>query len=153
LLRRRREMVKSQTTKVKTRKTGTAARKRSAKRPTAKKATSRPAAAEKRLRALGIKKEYLNNGDLCAVTFTLPNVAAPDATSVVVVGDFNDWNLRANPMEKVNTGDYVATLELKPGREYQFRYLIDESKWENDWNADKYVKNPYGDSDNSVVTV
>ena len=56
-------------------------------------------------------------------------------------------------MKKLKNGNYAVTLELKPGREYQFRYLIDESKWENDWNADKYVKSPYGDSDNSVVVV
>jgi 1,4-alpha-glucan branching enzyme len=146
-------MAKLQTNKVKTRKTGTTAKKTPAKRPIPKKATSKPGAKEKRLRTFGIRKEYLNSGDMCAVTFTLPKVAAPDAKSVVIVGDFNDWNIRANAMEKVNNGDYVATLELKPGREYQFRYLIDESRWENDWNADKYVKNPYGDSDNSVVSV
>ena len=55
-------------------------------------------------------------------------------------------------MKKLKTGDFTITLEVEPGREYQFRYLIDELRWENDWNADKYVKSPYG-SDNSVITV
>jgi len=53
----------------------------------------------------------------------------------------------------INPRSGSVTVELKPGREYQFGYLIDESKWVNDWNADKNVKSPYGDSDNSVVVV
>jgi hypothetical protein len=56
-------------------------------------------------------------------------------------------------MKKSRNGDYTIKLELEPGREYQFRYLIDNCVWENDWHADKYVKNPYGDSENSVVIV
>ena len=103
--------------------------------------------------SVGIKKEYVKSRKTCKVTFRLPKIAATDAKSVSIVGDFNNWNLYANPMKKLKNGNYTVTLELKPGREYQFRYLIDESKWENDWNADKYVKSPYGDSDNSVVVV
>ncbi|MCI6365047.1 MAG: glycoside hydrolase, partial [Spirochaetia bacterium] len=34
---------------------------------------------------------------------------------------------------------------------YQFRYLLDGYKWENDWNADKYIPAPYSNADNSVV--
>lgn len=102
-------------------------------------------------RNVGIKKEYLKAKDICRVTFRLPKAAAPNAKSVCIVGDFNNWDIHANPMKKMNDGAYTIKLELKPEMEYQFRYLIDESKWENDWNADKYVKNPYGDNDNSVV--
>ncbi len=54
-------------------------------------------------------------------------------------------------MKKLENGDYIIKLDLETGREYQFRYLIDELKWENDWNADKYVKSSYGNFDNSVV--
>ena len=101
----------------------------------------------------GIKKEYLKNSNICKVTFRLPKIAASNARSVCIVGDFNNWNIYASPMKRLRTGDYTATFELEPGREYQFRYLIDEVRWENDWNADKYVKSPYGDSENSVVMV
>jgi len=101
----------------------------------------------------GIKKEYLKRGNLCKVTFRLPKIVAPNAKSVYVVGDFNNWNIHAHPMKKSKDGNYTVTLALDPGREYQFRYFVDETKWENDWNADKYVKSPYGDSDNSVVVV
>ena len=34
----------------------------------------------------------------------------------------------------------------------QYRYLLDGARWENDWQADKYLRNEYG-GDNSVVVV
>ncbi len=122
---------------------------KAAKKAVMKKSASKEAAIE----SLGIKKEYLKNGNVCKTTFWLPETAAADARSVYIVGDFNNWDIRANPMEKLGNGHFTATIELDPGREYEFRYLIDESKWENDWNADKYVTSPFGDSDNSVVMV
>ena len=100
----------------------------------------------------GLKKEYLKSKDVVKVTFRLPKVAALDAKSVHVVGDFNGWSIYANPMKRLKKGEFTTTIELKPGNEYQFRYLIDEVRWENDWNADKYVKSPFG-SDNSVIVV
>ncbi len=146
-------MVESKRNKMKTPKKTTVAKKRPAGKPTPKKVAAKPAAAKKQTeRTFGIRKEP-KSGNVCAVTFTLPKVAAPNAKNVCIVGDFNNWNMRAHPMQKVKNGDYVVTLNLEGGREYQFRYLIDESTWENDWNADGYVKNPYGDSDNSVVSV
>jgi 1,4-alpha-glucan branching enzyme len=123
--------------------------KKSAPKTTAKKLASREATDVR----VGIKKEYPKSKNVCEVTFRLPKIAAPDAKSVCVVGDFNDWNIHANRMKKQKNGDYAIKLKLEPGKEYEFRYLIDESKWENDWNADKYVKSPYGDTDNSVIIV
>ena len=81
----------------------------------------------------------------------MPKIAVHDADRVCIVGDFNNWNIHENPMKKLKDGDYSIKLDLETGREYQFRYLIDELKWENDWNADKYVKSSYGDCDYSVV--
>jgi 1,4-alpha-glucan branching enzyme len=78
---------------------------------------------------------------------------AGDAKRACIVGDFNDWNDTANPMKKTKTKGFTITLELEPEREYQFRYLVDGSKWENDRTADKYVKSPFGDSENSVVSI
>jgi 1,4-alpha-glucan branching enzyme len=123
--------------------------KKSAPKKMVKKSTSKEAT----VISAGIKKEYLKSRKVCKVTFRLPKFAATDAKSVCIVGDFNNWNIRANPMKKLKNGNYTITLELEAGREYQFRYLIDECKWENDWNADKYVRSPYGDSDNSVIVV
>lgn len=101
----------------------------------------------------GIKKQYLKSREVCKVTFRLPKVAVADAKRACIAGDFNGWSVDANPMKKLRNGDFTITMELEPGREYQFRYLVDDCRWENDWNADRYVQSPYGDSDNSVVTL
>jgi 1,4-alpha-glucan branching enzyme len=142
------EMGKSKRKKVTTKKIQTTA-KTSAPEKTAEKLASQ----EGPVRTAGMKKEYLEGGKLCKVTFRLPSVAARGAKHVCIVGDFNDWNTRANPMKRQENGDYEISLKVEPKKEYHFRYLIDDSKWENDWNADKYVKSPLGDSDNSVVVV
>jgi 1,4-alpha-glucan branching enzyme len=142
------EMGKSKRKKVTTKKIQTTGKK-SAPETTVKKLASQ----EGPLGAAGIKKEYLEGGKLCKVTFRLPSVAARGAKNVCIVGDFNNWNTRANPMRRLENGDYEISLKFEPRKEYHFRYLIDDSKWENDWNADKYVKSLLGDSDNSVVVV
>ena len=121
-------------------------------KPTTKRTIRKKTTAEKSTTTSGgIKKENVKTRNICRVTFRLPKIAASDAKSVCIVGDFNNWNIHANPMKKLKNGDYTIKLDLEPRKEYQYRYFIDESKWENDWNADKYVKSLYGDSDNSVV--
>ncbi len=101
----------------------------------------------------GLKKEYLKSRNACKVVFRLPKQAAPGAGYIAVVGDFNEWNPEAHPMKKLKNGDFTATIELTPGKDYQFRYLIDGERWENDWQADAYVQNPFGAGDNSVVAL
>ena len=100
-----------------------------------------------------VEEKFLETKKVRRTTFRLPKVAATDSKSVCIVGDFNNWNTNADPMKKLKNGDYSIELDLELGREYQFRYLIDELKWENDRSADKYVRSVYGDCDNSVVIV
>jgi DNA-directed RNA polymerase omega subunit len=145
---RRLEMTKFEREKVTTKKIQT-----TAKKSAPEKTTKKPASQERPVRTAGIKKEYLEGGKLCKVTFRLPSMAAPGAKRVCIVGDFNNWDTHANPMKRQENGDFEISLKFEPRKEYQFRYFIDESKWENDWNADKYVKSLLGDSDNSVVVV
>lgn len=101
----------------------------------------------------GIKKRYLIGRNACAVTFRLPAADVLKAKKVALVGDFNEWNSCAHQMRKMKNGDYARCLRLEAGREYQFRYIIDDIQWKNDDNADKYIKSPYAGCDNSVVVV
>jgi|WetSurMetagenome_2_1015567.scaffolds.fasta_scaffold741722_1 1,4-alpha-glucan branching enzyme len=102
---------------------------------------------------MSIKKQYLKTKSVCKVTFTLPKNIARTAGSVYLVGDFNDWDANSHPMKLQKDGSFNLTINLDKGKEYQYRYLLDGYMWENDDCADKYVKNPYGDSDNSVVVI
>jgi 1,4-alpha-glucan branching enzyme len=103
-------------------------------------------------KARGIEKKFLKTRPVCKVTFTLPREAAPEAETVCVMGEFNNWSPDATPMKRRTNGDFVASLDLEKGRSYRFRYLIDGWKFENDWEADRYESNPYGGED-SVVEV
>jgi 1,4-alpha-glucan branching enzyme len=100
---------------------------------------------------LNLKKLYLKTKELCKVTFRLPKEAAPEADQVTLVGDFNQWDTNETPMQKLKNGDFKVTLELACEQEYKFRYLIDNSQWENDWQADKYTPNGFGTDDSIVI--
>jgi 1,4-alpha-glucan branching enzyme len=102
---------------------------------------------------MSIKKQYVKNKPVCKVTFTLLKDLANSSKSAALVGDFNGWDPESNPMKRRKDGSFEATVNLETGRDYQFRYLLDNNAWENDDSADKYVRSPYGDSDNSVVAV
>jgi hypothetical protein len=54
-------------------------------------------------------------------------------------------------MTRLENGDYTLVVELEAGKEYEFRFVIDDNQWENAWNADKYVWSEHGNCENSVV--
>jgi len=128
------------------------AAKKSAAAPAAPAALAKKAHEVKALKPGGLEKKYLKQGSVCSVTFVLPKAAAPDASSVCILGEFNNWSADAHPLARREEGDFVITLELEAGRAYRFRYVIDGWKFENDWFADRYEPNPYGGED-SVVDV
>ena len=100
-----------------------------------------------------IKKQYLKGKSLCKVTFTLPKEAAVDAKEVRILGEFNDWSWEKSSPMKASKKEFKTTLELATSQSYQFRYMIDNERWENDWNADDYVATPFIGIQNSVVII
>ena len=82
------------------------------------------------------------------VTFMMPAIEGCEC--LYLVGDFNAWNEVAHPMQPGEEGAWQLTLELEPGREYQYRYRTDTGAWHDDPAADAHVPNPHG-SENSVV--
>ena len=102
---------------------------------------------------MGIKKQFLKTRPFCKVTFRLPKQAVQSAATAHLVGEFNNWDTGAHPMQRLKKGGFKVTLELEPNREYQYRYLLDQTIWQTDQEADKYASTPYADSQNSVVVV
>lgn len=100
-----------------------------------------------------IKKQYLKTKPVCKVTFTLPVEAVAADTEVRVVGDFNNWNWDQAVIMKAGKKEYKAVVELTTGRNYEFRYMMANGDWENDWSADAYVPSPFFGVDNSVVSI
>ncbi|MCB0666205.1 MAG: isoamylase early set domain-containing protein [Saprospiraceae bacterium] len=99
---------------------------------------------------MSLKKRFFKTKDTCKVTFLLPQEAVEGAKKVQLLGDFNNWDSGEALSMKLKKGEYSATLDLEVGKEYQFKYLIDNASWENDWAADDYVVSSIG-AENSVV--
>ena len=98
-----------------------------------------------------IRKMPSRDPDSVVVRFELPSAIWAD--SVFLVGDFNDWDETATPMTRSRTdGTWSVTLQLKRGKEHQFRYLVHGHEWHNDWRADKYMANPFGGTNSVLVT-
>lgn len=102
---------------------------------------------------MAIKKRAIKSTGEVKCTFRLPKEAASQAEKVVIVGEFNDWSTTSHPMNKLKSGEFKLDLSLQPGRDYQFRYLIDDQVWENDWDADGYYPSDAVSAENSVVSV
>lgn len=102
---------------------------------------------------MAIAKQFLKSKPVAKVTFELPAEAVNGAKVVSLVGEFNDWDVNAQPLKKQKDGSFKATVELPVGAEYQYRFVIDGQTWENDWAADKYVPSPVSTEENSVVVL
>jgi 1,4-alpha-glucan branching enzyme len=50
---------------------------------------------------------------------------APQAQSVSLVGDFNQWNPTTHPMKKMPDRAWMVTVELKHGH-HRYAFLVDD---------------------------
>jgi len=87
------------------------------------------------------------------VTFTLSAEVVGNATTALLLGEFNNWDANDGiTLKKQKDGSLKATAELKPGS-YQYRYLLNDGRWVNDERADQYVPaNGYA-AENCVITI
>ncbi|MBN1666361.1 MAG: isoamylase early set domain-containing protein [Anaerolineales bacterium] len=97
-----------------------------------------------------IKKTYAKDKQTCRVTFKIPT--ARGAEKAHLCGDFTDWEITCIPMKRRKDGSFSATVMLQTGQSFRYRYLVDDTYWENDEVADAYTPNPFG-SDDCVVSV
>ena len=98
---------------------------------------------------MSIIKKYQPAKNNCKVTFTYP--ALEGVQSVRLLGDFNNWDLEKASVLKKSKNEFTANLELTAGKSYEFRYYVNDSQWENDFSADKYVSSPFAGVENSVI--
>lgn len=77
---------------------------------------------------------------------------APDARSVAVVGDFNDWSADRDLLSDADKdGLWTITLRLTRGR-YQYKFLVDGKRWVADPLAESYQVDGFG-SRNAVISL
>ncbi|MEO8961233.1 MAG: isoamylase early set domain-containing protein [Ginsengibacter sp.] len=88
------------------------------------------------------------------ITFSLPAEALDGAREAILLGDFNDWNGDNAPrLVKQHDGTYSAVVQLEVGKTYHYRFLLDNTRWVNDYNAERYEAVAGLHIDNSVITV
>jgi 1,4-alpha-glucan branching enzyme len=103
--------------------------------------------------AMAVKKQYYKTRAYCKVTFRLSKKMARNAHKVAIAGDFNEWQSERTPMKALKNGDFTASLQLTKGREYQYRFVLDDREWITDESADKLVFCEFANAQNAVVVV
>jgi hypothetical protein len=77
-------------------------------------------------------------------------LVAPQAASVALVGDFNDWDPARAPMQTAH-GVWATAIRLAPGR-YRYAFLVNGVEWRADPSAPAAKDDEFG-TPSSVVTV
>ena len=75
---------------------------------------------------------------------------APQAKEVILMGDFNQWNVKTHPMKLNQEGVWEKIIILGPGR-YEYKFLQD-GQWQVDPKNKKSCYNCFG-TENSVLIV
>ena len=94
-----------------------------------------------------LKKKFFKTKDECEVTFELETEEASHADLVCEV---NDW--QPVRMKKVKKGPFRTKMRFPKGETFEFRYLVDDSRWINDVEADEYRANGLGDANGVLDT-
>jgi hypothetical protein len=86
--------------------------------------------------------------DTIVVTFRL---AAPEASQVALVGDFNDWQPTSYELkEDRDNGIWEISVPLKRGQVYTYNFLINGNRWISDPDSLYQVKDGFG-GEKSVI--
>jgi len=67
----------------------------------------------------------------------------PSATVVTLVGDFNQWGMKARPLKRDAGGLWKGIVRLDPGI-YPYKFVINGERWEEDPLNLERVLNPHG---------
>lgn len=87
------------------------------------------------------------------ITFTVSAEIAENATSGILLGDFNNWEFEKGiALKKQKDGSLKTTVALESGT-YQYRYFLSDGRWVNDGNADAYVYSEEFFVDNCLINV
>jgi predicted flap endonuclease-1-like 5' DNA nuclease len=99
-----------------------------------------------------MKKTIILEKNSTKVVFSMPKEALKGVSIVSIVGDFTEWNPVMLKAKK--DGSFEIELEIPNGRDYHFRYQINNHHWQNDFAADRYETSPmYPHIENSVLSL
>ena len=78
-------------------------------------------------------------------------ISAPDARTVALAGDFNEWDPSIQLADPDGDGLWSGRVALEPGV-HEYMFVIDGSEWRPDPNAISYTDDGFGQR-NSVLAV
>ncbi|HQV60180.1 MAG: isoamylase early set domain-containing protein [Chitinophagaceae bacterium] len=93
-----------------------------------------------------VQKTYYKTKDYCKVKFSFK---VENAETIEILGLNSDWE-SSIIMSKKKDGTFSADVNLPKDSKHEFKYLVNETEWINDPEADKQEPNIYGGT-NSVV--
>ena len=94
-----------------------------------------------------VQKTYFKTKDYCKVKFTLN---AAGAETVEIRGLNSDWN-NSIAMSKKKDGTFTCDVTIPKNTEHEFKYLVNESEWMNDPDADGLRPNEFGGSNSLII--
>lgn len=104
---------------------------------------------------MSISKITTKDGKKVTITFYIKKEAAQGAQRIFLICEHNGWEPVA--MKPLKNGTYCGSISVptdtQPSYQYRFKYIMadGQERFENDWDAECYAPNPYGE-ENSVFT-
>ena len=95
-----------------------------------------------------VQKTYFKTKDYCKVKFSLN---LEHAETVEILGLNSDWQ-NSIIMSKKKDGTFSCDVNLPKNLNHEFKYLVNETEWINDAEADGQHPNIFGGT-NSVITL
>lgn len=95
-----------------------------------------------------VQKTYYKTKDYCKVKFSF---TVENAETVEILGLNSDWE-NSIVMSKKKDGSFSADVNLPKESTHEFKYLVNETEWLNEPEADTVAPNVYGGT-NSVITL
>jgi 1,4-alpha-glucan branching enzyme len=93
-----------------------------------------------------VQKTYFKTKDYCKVKFA---VNIEDAETVEILGLNSDWE-NSITMRRKKDGTFTCEVSLPKNLKHEFKYLVNQSEWMNEPEADAEHPNVFGGS-NSVI--
>lgn len=94
-----------------------------------------------------VQKTYYKTKDYCKVKFSF---SVENAETIEILGLNSDWE-NSVVMSKKKDGSFTADVNLPKDSKHEFKYLVNETLWINEPEADGEAPNVYGGSNSLLV--
>ena len=94
-----------------------------------------------------VQKTYYKTKDYCKVKFSFH---VENAETIEILGLNSDWE-KSIIMSKKKDGTFSADVNLPKESRHEFKYLVNETEWLNEPEADTEQANQYGGANSVIV--